>query len=166
MPTEEWLTAARNYAQLPEPARAEYWGRLTPDQQNALREALAMTTPAAAVANTAVANTAVANAPVARPAASPAPAKSGCGGPIAAGCAGVILGCILTIAAEVAIVMMGFQSVDGMIRKYNHGVGISDPGDPRATDCNNPRYHAAHLDQCDPAAWNRQNQSPQTSDGH
>jgi hypothetical protein len=161
MPTEEWLTAARNYALLSEPARAEYWGRLTPDQQNALREALAVAGPSAAVANTVVAN-----APVARPAASPAPAKSGCGGPIAAGCVGVILGIILTVAAEVAIVMMGFQSVDGMIKKYNHGIGVSEPGDPRATDCNNPNYHAAHLDQCDPAAWSRQNQNNQTSDGH
>ncbi|HEX4495719.1 MAG TPA: hypothetical protein VIE43_08635 [Thermoanaerobaculia bacterium] len=147
MATEEWLTVARSYAQMSEPARAEYWGRLTPDQQNALREALAVTGPAAAAAN----------APVARPAASPAPAKSGCGGPIAAGCVGVILGIILTVAAEVAIVMMGFQSVDGMIKKYNHGVGISDPGDPGATDCTNPRYRAAHPQQCDPA---------QTSDGH
>ena len=92
MATEAWLEAARSYNRLDERARVEYWNRLTPEQREALREALASPQLNGVVAS-----------PVAAPASSPAaPARSGCGGPLAAGCVGVILGCLLTLGAEVA----------------------------------------------------------------
>jgi ferric-dicitrate binding protein FerR (iron transport regulator) len=51
METEAWLEAARNYNLLNERARAEYWNQLTPEQQDALREASASSQPDASVSS-------------------------------------------------------------------------------------------------------------------
>ncbi len=53
------------------------------------------------------------------PAREPAPARSGCGGPLAAGCLGVLLGIVLTIGAEIAAVMMGVQAVGDAFKKMS-----------------------------------------------
>lgn len=97
MTSEEWRQIAHNYSFLSEPARADYWRQLTPDQQAALRDALA------------VSGSAGASLTATQPQ-SPR-ARRGCGGPIAMGCIGMILGSMLTVAAEIAAVMMGVQAV-------------------------------------------------------
>jgi hypothetical protein len=123
MATESWRDAAQAYNLLNESARAEYWRQLTPEQQEALRGALA-SLQAEAVAS-----------PVS-PVRGPAPARSGCGGPLAAGCLGVILGVVLTIGAEIAAVMMGVQAVGDAFNKVSRGGSWgahSDSSQPRIT---------------------------------
>jgi hypothetical protein len=108
MATESWRDAAQAYNLLNESARAEYWRQLTPEQQEALRGALASLQAEAA-------------ASPASPTRQPAPARSGCGGPLAAGCLGVILGVVLTIGAEIVAVMMGAQAVGDAFNKVSRG---------------------------------------------
>lgn len=108
MATESWREAAQAYNLLNESARAEYWRQLTPEQQEALRGALASLQ-------------AEAGALPVSPAWEPAPVRRGCGGPLAAGCLGLILGIVLTIGAEIVAVMMGVQAVGDAFNKVSPG---------------------------------------------
>lgn len=85
MEQREWIEAARRYSKMSTAERAQYWEQLTPEQRASLQAALER------------------NSGTGR--------KRGCGGPLVAGCGGMILGVILTIGAEVALVMMGVQAV-------------------------------------------------------
>jgi len=148
MATEEWQEAARNYSLMSTRAKAEYWGQLTPDQQNALRDALASLGPGGATLGQ-----------------SPAPARRGCSSPLFAGCIGMILGCVLTLGAEVALVMMGVQAVSDTFGGLSGGTASSggastsapQANDANSIDCKDPEYRAAHLYQCDPATWHLEN---------
>jgi hypothetical protein len=126
MATESWRDAAQAYNLLNESARAEYWRQLTPEQQEALRGALASLQAEAA-------------ASPASPAQQPASARSGCGGPLAAGCLGVILGVVLTIGAEIAAVMMGVQAVGDAFNKMSRGSSWTTH-----SDSSQPRIDSSH----------------------
>ena len=117
MATQEWLDAARNYSSMPESARSEYWNQLTPDQQGALRDALAVTEVGNGTPNTysATAATGAAGTP------GTTGARRGCGGPIGAGCLGMILGCVLTIGVEFALVLAGIDAIGKMFNGYSGG---------------------------------------------
>lgn len=124
MATEEWLEAARRYTRLSDSARAEYWQRLTPDQQQALRDALTSSGGEVTAASVTRGQ-------------SPASARRGCGGPAAAGCLGLILGCVLTVGAEIAALMMGVQAVGNAVQELSSGGGPrsnSAPSVPPSTD--------------------------------
>lgn len=144
MATEEWQEIARKYSLLSEEARADYWRQLTPDQQESLRDTLAIA-PLGATASDATRG---------QP---PTRARRGCGSPVAAGCIGMILGCILTIGAEVAAVMMGAHAVSdvfsGTSSRGTVSSGTSQPNDSESGDCSEIGYHNAHLYKCDPAQW-------------
>ena len=117
MATQEWLDAARNYSLMTESARSEYWNQLTPDQQGALSEALAATEVGTGAPNTysATAATGTPGTP------GTTGAKRGCGGPIGAGCLGMILGCVLTIGVEFALVLTGIDAIGKMFSGYSGG---------------------------------------------
>ncbi len=138
MATQEWLEAARNYSLISESARAEYWQQLTPEQQEALREAL----DASQVATTTPSVT------------SETGTKRGCGGPVGAGCLGMILGCILTIGIEIAIISAGIDAVGEMLSGLSGSPGPSQAREEPATakeservksaDCRDPQYRREH----------------------
>lgn len=112
MATEAWLEAARNYNRMNDRARAEYWKQLTPEQQDALRDALASS------------RSNVLASPVRTDPAS-APVRRGCGGPLTAGCVGMILGSIITIGLEIAALMMGVQAVGDALDNLSGGSNSS-----------------------------------------
>jgi hypothetical protein len=118
MATDSWRDAAQAYNLLNESARAEYWRQLTPEQQEALRGALASLQAEAAASPASLAR-------------QPAPARSGCGAPLAAGCLGLILGIVLTIGAEIAAVMMGVQAVGDAFNKVSRGSRWNQPYSPQ-----------------------------------
>lgn len=118
MATQEWLDAARNYSLMTESARSEYWNQLTPDQQGALSEALAATEVGSGSPNTY-------RATVATGTPGTTGARRGCGGPIGAGCLGMILGCVLTIGVEFALVLAGIDAIGKMFSDYSGGSSSS-----------------------------------------
>lgn len=113
MATQEWLDAARNYSLMSESARSEYWQQLTPDQQGALSDALAATEAGSGTPNTA-SSTGAAGWTGSTGRTGTTGKKKGCGGPIGAGCLGMILGCILTIGVEFAAVSAGIDAIGKM----------------------------------------------------
>ena len=121
MATDSWRDAAQAYNLLNESARAEYWRQLTPEQQEALRGALASLQAEAAASPANLAR-------------QPAPARGGCGGPLAAGCLGLILGIVLTIGAEIAAVMMGVQAVGDAFNRVSRGGRWNQPYSQPGTD--------------------------------
>jgi len=148
MATEAWLEAARNYNLLGDRERAKYWEQLTPEQQDALRDALASLQLGDTAAPAAIEQT-------------PAPARRGCGGPLATGCLGMILGAVLTVGIEVAALMMGVQMVSDAIQGLSDESpsggsatpGTSQPKESTDIDCKDPEQAAAHLYECDPERW-------------
>jgi hypothetical protein len=137
MATEDWKEAAFNYNLMSERARAEYWGQLTPDQQNALREALTST------------GNGEMSSRVAGDDASTQP-QSGCGSRIAAGCIGLILGVLFTVGLEIAAVMMGVSAIGDALQGFSGGNGggsttspntnPTSAGRPPGIDPNDPVY--------------------------
>lgn len=108
MANEEWLGIARNYSLLSDAARADYWKQLAPEHQAALREALILLASSGGAS------------PATRLETSPR-ARRGCGSPIAAGCVGIIVGCVLTVGAELAAIMMGVHAVSDAFRSVSGG---------------------------------------------
>jgi len=147
MATEVWLEAARNYNRMDDRARAEYWKQLTPEQQDALRDALATFQPAAVAGPAGI-----------EPAS--APARRGCASPLAAGCIGMILGCVITIGVEIAAVMMGVQAVGNAVGSLGGGgAGVSSAPTTHETPpagCEDPAYAEANLYKCNPDEYYRQ----------
>jgi len=145
MATEVWIEAARNYNRMDDRARAEYWKQLTPEQQDTLRDALATFQPAS----------------VAGPAGiEQAPARRGCASPLAVGCMGMILGCVITIGVEIIAVMMGVQAVgDAFSNLGGGGAGVSSMPTTHETSpagCEDPAYAEANLHKCNPDEYYRQ----------
>src|SRR6185295_7014609 len=123
MATQEWLDAARNYSLMSESARSEYWKQLTPDQQGALSEALASSEVGTGTPNTASAasSTGAEAWTGSTVTTGTTGTKRGCGGPVGAGCLGMILGCVLTIGAEFAAVSAGIGAIGRMFDGYSGG---------------------------------------------
>lgn len=146
MATEVWLEAARNYNRMDDRARAEYWKQLTPEQQDALRDALATFQPAAVAGPAGIEQAS-------------APARRGCSSPLAAGCIGMILGCVITIGIEIAAVMMGVHAVSDTLGNLGGGgAGSSSAPTTQETPpagCEDPVYARAHLYKCDPGQYYR-----------
>ena len=116
MAGQEWLEEARKYGNLSERDRSEYWQQLTPAQQHALTTAL---------------STMSQNTPS-------APTRRGCSSPMAAGCVGVILGVVLTISAEVALLLMGVTAVSDTLQSFSGSNGGSSvPAAPPTSNLDN-----------------------------
>lgn len=145
MASREWLDAARMYSRMSAKARAEYWGKLTPDQQADLRAAL----DSLGVASVA-----------AQPDSGKAQVRSsrGCSSPLAAGCIGMIIGCVITLLLEFTAVIMGVSAVSDFFREASGRSGSSSnsPGNQSGSGgssdnpCADPLYKENHLEQCDP----------------
>ncbi len=97
-----WLEAARHYSSLDEAGRQQYWSSLTTEQQAALSAVLS--TPKGQTA--AEPTIARADQQVARPSVLAT---------LSIGCAGFILGIVLTIALEVLAVAAGMQGAKSLI---------------------------------------------------
>ena len=104
-----WEEAARHYATLDQKGREAYWKQLTPEQQGELGRWLQQAPAASATVE------------VAKPVSNGSRAASG----LFFGCAGFIVGVILTIGVQVAAVIAGIGAIGEL---FNTGPSISGPG--------------------------------------
>ena len=129
-----WLSEARKYGAMSEQSRATYWQQLSTEQQAALLDAINALS------------------------ASPRPAlissgrqpKSGFGKTLAVGCMGMVLGCVITVGAEVILVLQGFHMLGDAITQPLRPSQTSPQAEPRVVDCNDPIQLQQHESQC---AW-------------
>src|SRR5215212_11584750 len=118
-----WMDAASSYNSMNERERYAYWNQLTPEQQAALTEALA------AVALEAQPKTVAAVSPEPRRQRST----------FTVGCAGVILGIILTLAVEFVAVAKGIGALGDIISSPTQPVPQQDePQTDPTPDRNTP----------------------------
>jgi hypothetical protein len=111
---QAWMDAAHLYNSLDERGRAHYWSQLSPEQQELLRSALA------AVAEQRAQVQVVEPSVVSMSPTPAAPARRSLGGTLAIGCTGMLLGAVLTVAAEVVAVSAGIQAVSGLFALPGH----------------------------------------------
>lgn len=121
---QSWLAAAQAYLRMDEPARAAYWSALSPEQRLVLTQTV----------ETGRANHGQ----------QVAPAKFGCMRTVTIGCAGMILGCILTIAGEIWAFKAGVDFVEQAFRDAGVGTAgsVNDPVDPMPEFCRDGMVYA------------------------
>lgn len=129
-----WLSEARRYDAMNERSRTTYWQQLSSEQQAALVEAI----------NALKAST---PAPMASGPGDARKAKGSSGRTLAVGCMGMILGCLLTVAVEVLLVLQGVQMVGDAITQPSRSIGTAVQ-EPLVVDCNDPVQVEQHESQC------------------
>jgi ferric-dicitrate binding protein FerR (iron transport regulator) len=115
--------------------RTAYWQQLSSEQQAALVEALdalRSSTPQQVPSGPADARK----------------AKGSSGRTLAVGCLGMILGCLLTVAVEVMLVLQGVQMVGDAITQPSRPSRTTVQSEPLVVDCNDPVQVAQHESQC------------------
>lgn len=130
-----WFNEARRYDSMDERSRLTYWTQLSPEQQAALVEALgALTAPTSQVTPSETADA--------------RKARGSSGRTLAVGCLGMILGCLLTVAFEIILVLQGVQMVGNAITQPSRSVGTTTQPEPLVVDCSDPVQAAAHEFEC------------------
>ena len=114
--TTEWSEAAQRYRLMTERAQLDLWNQLSPAEREALSEALNSTPANPSEAELSVVSEVHERGDVDTADSKKEPRRKGCFGPFFFGCTGVILGVVLTIGAEVALVMMGVQAVSDVLQ--------------------------------------------------
>lgn len=121
----EWQEAARVYNGLGDSDRAAYWAELGPEQQRMLEQALKETQPALQY--------------------HAAPPRKQFFKTAMAGCVGMILGSLLTLAVEFLALSAGVQAVANIFKGGGPSAGDAsevDPLDPMPEFCKNGMVNA------------------------
>jgi hypothetical protein len=147
MANQEWIEAARAYRAMTEAQRAEYWQQLSTAQQQELMSALELPEPAAS--------------------ASTAEPRSGCGPKIGIGCLGMLVGAVLTISLEAALVMRGVHFLGDIVGDLSSNSQSTSerqteprPEPPRRSatpdrtvDCADPAQRERNRQYCENEEW-------------